>query len=478
MGCTTILVGRDASYDGSPLVARNEDSPNGEFHPKKVVVVRPEDQPRKYTSVISKVTISLPDDPLRYTAAPNAIPDQGIWAQAGINSANVAMSATETLTSNERVLGADPLVKGGIGEEDFVTLVLPYIHSAREGVTRLGALLQEFGTYEMNGIAFADADEIWWLETVGGHHWIARRVPDDVYVTMPNQLGIDSFDVEDALGGGREHLASADLREFIADNFLDLSFDGSLNPRDAFGSHSDADHVYNTPRAWYMQRVLNPSSTDFTPTSDDLPWCRHPERKITIEDIKYVLSSHYQGTPYDPYAGTDERARLFRPIGINRHSQLSILQVRPYKPESSRSVQWIAFASNPFNTLIPLYTNVEKMPDYVSETTERVTTENFYWASRMIAALADAQFATALPDIESYQQETLAVGHASLAKTDAEVDALIVGGGDLSYSSTNELEAANEEIAATVKRATEAVLDKVLLIASNGMKNSFSRSDG
>ena len=70
------------------------------------------------------------------------------------------------------------------------------------------------------------------------------------------------------------------------------------------------------------------------------------------------------------------------------------------------------------------------------------------------------------------------MGHASLAKTDAEVDALIVVGGDLSYSPTNELEAANEEIASTVRTATEAVLDKVLLIASNGMKNSFSRSDG
>ncbi|MDD6367909.1 MAG: C69 family dipeptidase, partial [Collinsella sp.] len=29
MPCTTILVGKNASYDGSTLVARNEDSPNG-----------------------------------------------------------------------------------------------------------------------------------------------------------------------------------------------------------------------------------------------------------------------------------------------------------------------------------------------------------------------------------------------------------------------------------------------------------------
>ena len=57
------------------------------------------------------------------------------------------MTATETITSNPRVLGADPLVTyqpasqtdkeeiaGGIGEEDIVYIVLPYIHSAREGV--------------------------------------------------------------------------------------------------------------------------------------------------------------------------------------------------------------------------------------------------------------------------------------------------------------------------------------------------------
>ena len=49
-------------------------------------------------------------------------------------------------------------------------------------------------------------------------------------------------------------MCSADLAEFIAKNHLDLSQDGALNPRDAFGSHDDSDHVYNTPRAWFMLR--------------------------------------------------------------------------------------------------------------------------------------------------------------------------------------------------------------------------------
>ena len=41
MPCTTILVGKNASYDGSTLVARNEDSSNGVFEPKRMRVVHP-----------------------------------------------------------------------------------------------------------------------------------------------------------------------------------------------------------------------------------------------------------------------------------------------------------------------------------------------------------------------------------------------------------------------------------------------------
>ena len=218
MACTTMLVGKKATYDGSTMIARNDDSCSGRFTPKKFVVVHPEEQPVLYKSVISHVEIALPENPMRYTSMPNALKGEGIWAGSGVNEAQVGITATETITSNPRVLGADPLVvyqpakdgneevPGGIGEEDIVSIVLPYIHSAREGVQRLGSLLEKYGTYEMNGIAFQDKDEIWWLETIGGHHWIARRVPDDVYVVMPNQLGLDQFDLEDALNEQKEYI--------------------------------------------------------------------------------------------------------------------------------------------------------------------------------------------------------------------------------------------------------------------------------
>ena len=35
MPCTTILVGKNASYDGSTMIARNDDSGAGHFTPKK-----------------------------------------------------------------------------------------------------------------------------------------------------------------------------------------------------------------------------------------------------------------------------------------------------------------------------------------------------------------------------------------------------------------------------------------------------------
>ena len=69
-------------------------------------------------------------------------------------------------------------------------------------------------------------------------------------------------------------MCSADLKEFIETYHLDLSMDGDFNPRDAFGSHDDSDHVYNTPRAWFMERYLNrtrKNGTDRMPITHRYP---------------------------------------------------------------------------------------------------------------------------------------------------------------------------------------------------------------
>ena len=478
MPCTTVLVGRKASNDGSTMIARTDD---GHFDVKKLIKVNPKDQPKKYKSKISHVEIDLPENPLGYTSCPSVDPKEGIWAATGINEANVGMTATETITSNPRVLAADPLVvyqkaksrkekdvPGGIGEEDIVVLVLPYIRTAREGVERLGKLLEQYGTYESNGIAFNDEHEVWWLETIGGHHWMARRIPEDRVVIMPNQFGMDEFDLKDAFGKQEAHLCSADLKEFIQDNHLDLNQDGKFNPRDVFGSRRDMDHIYNTPRAWFMGRYLAPEShswdgpeAEFTHESDSIPWCLKPDRKVAAEDVKYLLSGHYQGTPYDPYAGRDIGCRgMYRSIGINRTGVTGICQIRPDVPEPIRGIEWICFGSTTFGAALPVYTNVSCFPDYLSKVTPDTSTENYYWSSRLIGALADPWYASTVQSIERYEEAVMTKGRQLIR----EYDRKMIEKNDFSLT-----EEANEKLSAMVSEETTKTLGKVLQTASEKM---------
>ena len=334
----------------------------------------------------------------------------------------------------------------------------------------------------MNGIAFQDEDEIWWLETIGGHHWMARRVPDDSYVIMPNQLGIDKFDFDDAFGAKKEFMCSADLLDFVKKYHLDLSIDGDFNPRHAFGSRSDADHTYNTPRAWILQRYFNPTSNtydginaDYRPDSDNLPWARIPEKKITVEDIKYALSHHYQGTEYDSYSRDIHSVKkgTLRPIGINRTNFLGLVQIRPYMPDELKCLQWLAIGSCVFNAIVPFYTNINHTPDYLANTTNQVTTENFYWTNRLIAALCDAHFADTASHIERYQLKVQSQSTALINKYDEKFIAEKIS----KDNAKDFLEKANDNIADELKVQTDDLLDKALYTASCNMKNKFSRSD-
>ena len=486
MSCTTVLVGKKASNDNTTMISRTDD---GHFDVKKMIVVEPKDQPKKYKCVGSHLKIELTETPMRYTACPNVDKKEGIWAATGINAAGVGMTATETITSNPRVLAADPYVEykkakpgkekeviGGIGEEDYVVLVLPYIKTAREGVLRVASLLEKYGTYEANGIAFNDKDEIWWLETIGGHHWIASRVPDDRVVINPNQFGTDTFDLKDALGEGKNYLCSKDLKEFIRDNFLDLNQKGRFNPRDIFGSHTDMDHIYDTPRAWFMGRYLTPHShkwdgpdAEFTPASENIPWSLVPDRKIAVEDVKYMLSSHYQGTDYDPYKKQDTGKRgMYRSIGINRTGVTSICQIRSNVPKEISGVEWICFASTTFDAMFPVYTNVPKLPAYLSNVTCDTSTENFYWSSALIGALADPNYSSCMQDIWRYQ-EAVAVRSRQILR---EYDLKMAKKADPAL-----MDEANRKLCDMAKEETTKTLNRVLRTASVNMKNGYKLSD-
>ena len=185
---------------------------------------------------------------------------------------------------------------------------------------------------------------------------------------MPNQLGTDSFDLEDAYGKKENHMCSPGLKKLIQENHLDVRMDSEeeFNPRTAFGSHEDADHVYNTPRAWVMLRYFNPRTFPGTDRKRSLgrrmmisPGLLFRKKTITLEEVKWILSNYYQGTPYDVY-GKDAKAGKYRPIGISRNNALGLVQIRPYMPEDLKALQWVALGSNVFNAMIPVYPGVDE----------------------------------------------------------------------------------------------------------------------
>lgn len=460
--CTTILVGKKASIDGSTMIARNEDG-EAPLNPKNFIVVNPSEQKQDYKAVISGVEIKLPENPLRYTATPDVSPKIGIWGESGINSANVAMSATETITSNSRILGIDPYVKGGIGEEDMLTIVLPYIKSAKEGVERLGALLEEFGTYEPNGIAFSDNEEIWWLETIGGHHWAAVRIPDDAYVVAPNRMNITDFDFE-----APDTMCSSDLKELIDENHLNPDYDG-YNLRHIFGSATVKDNQYNNPRAWYIQRFFTPE-VEQSPFDQNLPFICKANRLISIEDVKWALSSHYEETVYDCYGdGTDAQKRQLRPVGINRNQEVHILQLRNDVAKEIAGIHWLAFGPNTFNTVVPFYTNVTDTPAFYKEVSEEFGLGNMYWLSGLIAVLGDTNYNLYSDVRDDYVQASV----AAFRQIQRQSDQAAASQTDLSHY----LASVNEEYAKVAKEMTTKLLGQMVMLGAPQMKLRFNLGD-
>ena len=117
----------------------------------------------------------------------------------------------------------------------------------------------------------------------------------------------------------------------------------------------------------------------------------------------------------------------------------------------------------------PIYANVSKMPDYIGATKDKtVSTDNMYWHSRLIAALTDAHFASAILLDERYQDAVMNRGQKLLYEYDAKIE----DGEDAKI-----LEEANKKITDMVKEESDKALGEILHNASEHMKTRYHRGD-
>ena len=193
------------------------------------------------------------------------------------------------------------------------------------------------------------------------------------------------------------------------------------------------------------------------------------DRKVTAEDVKYLLSAHFQGTPYNPYTSHDTGVRgMYRSIGINRTGVTSICQIRSDVPDPIKGVEWICFGSTTFSTMLPVYTNVDRLPAYLSNVTLDTSTENFYWSSRLIDVLADHSYSACRQHIQRYHNIVTTRGRQIIR----EYDRKMTESGDFSLTAE-----ANRKLCEMAKEQTTDALNKLLLEASTHMKNGYNLAD-
>ena len=118
--------------------------------------------------------------------------------------------------------------------------------------------------------------------------------------------------------------------------------------------------------------------------------------------------------------------------------------------------------------MLPVYTNVDSMPAYLSKVSLDVSTENFYWSSRLIDAFADHNYGTSIQNIERYHSAVATKGRQIIR----EYDKKLAEGGDVSI-----LKEANDKLSDMAKKQTTETLNRVLADASMHMKNGYNRAD-
>lgn len=390
--CTTIIIGQEQTADGSMIVARSEDWDAMEAKNYEIFEAT-DNGPREFVAKDSPFRCELPEKALGYSAlSPYNL--HGHWGSAGFNTAGVGMSATESIFSSDEVLKHDPLVENGVAENSVFNITLPYVHTAREGVERLGMLIEKYGIAEGFGIGFVDSKEIWYLETACGHRWLACRMPKDQYFVTGNQSRFRTYDPNDK----ENYLASADLIEFAEKHGLYNPAQGDFDFHEVYARDIKLDTTYNYPRVWGLQQFFSPEIKNDV-TKNTFPVFAKAAHKVTLTELRTAFRFHYDNTEHDPYLNSNPK-EPYRPVSIFRTTQTHLLQVRPELPQAIGCVNYVAMGMADLGVFLPLYQGITSYPEAYTKGNGESSDDSAYWKFRKIMVLGMTNYNKYAPVIK------------------------------------------------------------------------------
>lgn len=419
--CTNLIVGKNASTDGSTIISYSADSyglfgelyhyPAGTYKKGTLLDIYEWDT-GKYLGQIEQARQTY----------------------------NVIGNMNEfQVTIGETTFGGRPELVDTTGIIDYGSLIylgLQRSRTAREAIKVMTELVQEYGYYSSGeSFTIADPDEIWIMEMIGkgpgvkGAVWVAVRVPDDCISAHANHSRIHTFDMNDK----DNCMYSSDVISFAREKGYfdglnkDFSFSRAYAPMD-FGAVR-----YCEARVWSYFNMFTDRGNEFLPyiegkTSEPMPLFIKPNRKISVQDVKNAMRDHYEGTPLDiskdfgagpyhaPYRLTPldfevDGQKYFneRPISTQQTGFVFVAQMRADLPDEVGGVLWFGTDDANMTVFTPVYCCADKVPvcytrvdgaDYIT-----FSWNSAFWIFNWVANMVYPRYDLMIGDVKALQAE-------------------------------------------------------------------------
>ncbi len=421
LACTNLIVGKNASADGSTIVSYSADSYGlfGELYhypaatyPKGTMLDIYEWDTHKYLGQIEQARQT-------YNVVGN------------MNEFQLTIGET-TFTGREELI--DTL--GTIDYGSLIYIALQRSRTAKEAIKVMTDLVQEYGYYSSGeSFTIADPNEVWIMEMIGkgpgvkGAVWVAIRVPDDCISAHANQARIHKFDMNDK----ENCMYSSDVISFAREKGYfngvnkDFSFAEAYCPQD-FGARR-----YCEARVWSYFNMFTDRGDAFLPyilgeNDTPMPLFVKPNRKISVQDVQQAMRDHYEGTPLDiskdmgaginraPYRLSplsfkvgDKEYFNERPISTQQSGFVFVAQMRSDLPDAIGGVLWFGTDDANMTVFTPVYCCTTKVPECYTrvEGADYITFswKSAFWMYNWVANMTYPRYNLLMPDVRATQQE-------------------------------------------------------------------------
>ncbi|MBQ6315248.1 MAG: C69 family dipeptidase [Mogibacterium sp.] len=359
-GCTGIYFGSETTENGSTFIGRSEDSSWKTY--KKVYTVHDAEDHEEgsmYKSVSTGFEMPYPSHTYRYTLVKDAtnyltLEDEEM-AQAGTNEMGVAVSGTVTLSGgkaeivgNRRtgVTGVDPMVSGGLCEEDIPSVILMQASTAREGAQLLVDIYETYGAGGRDMTAIIDSKEAWIVQSLSGHVAVAVLCPDNMVGTSPNiTSNVPLTDDGNTIASSNIYTVAEEAGTLVTDQ------DGNMLIADTYASASSSmsKRLYNCYLYLMGEEYANSAEEGWSQYTDY--FMQPSEEKYSTYEVLQSLAYRGEGGKY--YAAESTGNSIG--IGNDNNLEVHMFESRKNMPEELSVIQWESLGPVEFGVYLPGY---------------------------------------------------------------------------------------------------------------------------